>query len=161
MRSCKISSCVGSKKKGNKAEIRQKKRVDIRVVLMTPGTAAELEQPAAAGEDDERDLGVAQDGQLVGLLEQPAPPLRERHLPVDLVLDPPQLDPPSPHVVVEAEAKPSLFFTSFCFVARTKSTVTHRTRHDGPWTRYDFPLAAELGSHSDLPSASAAQYFNS
>ena len=74
---------------------------------MAPGAAAELEQPAAAGEDDERDLGVAQDGQLVGLLEQPAPPLRERHLPVDLVLDPPQLDPPSPHGVCDLSSSHS------------------------------------------------------
>uniref|UniRef100_A0A0A9CST9 Uncharacterized protein n=1 Tax=Arundo donax TaxID=35708 RepID=A0A0A9CST9_ARUDO len=49
------------------------------------------------GEDDERDLGVAKDGDLVRLLQQPVPALGEGHLPVDLVLDPPQLHRPAPH----------------------------------------------------------------
>jgi hypothetical protein len=49
------------------------------------------------GEEDERDLGVAEDGELVGLLEQAVPALGERHLPADLVLDPLQHHLPGPH----------------------------------------------------------------
>jgi len=49
------------------------------------------------GEEDERDLGVAEDGELVGLLEQAVPALGEGHLPADLVLDPLQHHLPAPH----------------------------------------------------------------
>ena len=49
------------------------------------------------GEEDERDLGVAEDGELVGLLEQSVPALGEGHLPADLVLDPLQHHLPAPH----------------------------------------------------------------
>jgi hypothetical protein len=59
--------------------------------------AAELVELAAAGEDDERDLGVAEHGQLVGLLEEPVATLGEGDLPVDLVLDPLQLNSSPPH----------------------------------------------------------------
>jgi len=59
--------------------------------------AAELVELAAAGEDDERDLGVAEHGELVGLLEQAVAALGEGHLAVDLVLDPLQLNPSPPH----------------------------------------------------------------
>ncbi|KAL6596246.1 hypothetical protein ACP70R_047610 [Stipagrostis hirtigluma subsp. patula] len=52
-----------------------------------PGTG-EVIQAAGAGEDKEANLGVAKDGKLVGLLEQPTPPLRERHLPARRVFDP-------------------------------------------------------------------------
>ena len=62
-----------------------------------PLCAAELVELAAVGEDDERDLGVAEHGELVGLLEQSVPALGEGDLAVDLVLDPLQLDPPPPH----------------------------------------------------------------
>jgi hypothetical protein len=61
-----------------------------------PG-AAELVELAAAGEDDERDLGVAEHGELVGLLEQAVAALGEGDLAVDLVLDPLQLDASPPH----------------------------------------------------------------
>ncbi|CAA7387895.1 unnamed protein product [Spirodela intermedia] len=43
--------------------------------------AAELEELAAVGEDDQGNLGIAKDGELVSLLHQPVPPLGERHLP--------------------------------------------------------------------------------
>jgi hypothetical protein len=59
--------------------------------------AAELVELAAAGEDDERDLGVAEHGQLVGLLEEAVAALGEGDLPVDLVLDPLQLNSSPPH----------------------------------------------------------------
>jgi hypothetical protein len=49
------------------------------------------------GEEDERDLGVAEDGELVRLLEQAVPALGEGHLPADLVLDPLQHHLPAPH----------------------------------------------------------------
>jgi len=60
--------------------------------------AAELVELAAAGEDDERHLGVAEHGELVGLLEEAVAALGEGHLAVDLVLDPLQLDPSPPHI---------------------------------------------------------------
>ena len=59
--------------------------------------AAELVELAAAGEDDERDLGVAEHGQLVRLLEEAVAALGEGDLPVDLVLDALQLDSSPPH----------------------------------------------------------------
>lgn len=62
-----------------------------------PGGARELKKLAAVGEDDESDLSVAEHGELVSLLEEAIPPLGERHLPVDLVLDPLQLQPSSLH----------------------------------------------------------------
>jgi hypothetical protein len=61
-----------------------------------PG-AAELVELAAAGEDDERDLGVAEHGELVGLLEQAVAALGEGDLAVDLVLDPLELNSSPPH----------------------------------------------------------------
>jgi hypothetical protein len=62
-----------------------------------PGAGGFIEA-AGAGEDDESDLGIAKDGQLLGLLEQPAPALREGHLPVRRVLDPLDDYLPSPHL---------------------------------------------------------------
>lgn len=55
-------------------------------------------EPAGAGEDDEADLRIAEDGELLGLLQQPAPPLREGHLPVRRVVDPPYHYLPPPHL---------------------------------------------------------------
>ena len=46
-----------------------------------------LVEAAAAGEDDERDLGVAEHGELVRLLEEAVAALAEGHLPVGRVLD--------------------------------------------------------------------------
>ncbi|RWW28997.1 hypothetical protein GW17_00006495 [Ensete ventricosum] len=63
-----------------------------------PGVGGVLIELALGGEDDEGDLRVAEDGDLVGLLEQPRPALGEGHLPIDLVLDPLQLHPPPPHL---------------------------------------------------------------
>jgi len=48
-----------------------------------------VEEFAGGGEDDEADLGVAEDGELLGLLKQPPPPLGEGHLPRRQVVDPP------------------------------------------------------------------------
>lgn len=56
-----------------------------------------VEEVALGGEDDGGDVDVAEDGDLVGLLEQPRPPLGEGHLPAHLVLDPPHLHLPPPH----------------------------------------------------------------
>jgi hypothetical protein len=67
------------------------------VCVTVPLRAAELVELAAVGEDDERDLGVAEDGELVGLLEQAVAALGEGDLAVDLVLDPLELHPPPPH----------------------------------------------------------------
>lgn len=48
-----------------------------------------MEEFAGGGEDDKADLGVAEDGELLGLLEQAPPPLGEGHLPCRQVVDPP------------------------------------------------------------------------
>lgn len=53
---------------------------------------------AGAGEDEDGDLGVAEDADLPGLLDDPIPPLREGHLPIRRVLDPLDLDLPSTHL---------------------------------------------------------------
>jgi hypothetical protein len=57
-------------------------------VMYVPGTG-EVEELPGGGEDDEPDVGVAEDGELLGLLEQPLPPLGEGHLPRRQVVDPP------------------------------------------------------------------------
>jgi hypothetical protein len=62
-----------------------------------PG-AGEFIETAGAGEDDEADLGFAKDGELIGLLEQPTPTLRECHLPARRVLDPLDDCLPSSHL---------------------------------------------------------------
>jgi hypothetical protein len=62
-----------------------------------PG-AGEFIEAAGAGEDDEADLGFAKDGELIGLLEQPTPTLRECHLPARRVLDPLDDCLPSSHL---------------------------------------------------------------
>ena len=56
-----------------------------------------LVEAAAGGEDDQGDLGFAEDGELIGLLEQPVPALAEGHLAARRVLDPLDLDLPPPH----------------------------------------------------------------
>lgn len=63
-----------------------------------PRFSGELEELPFGGEDDERDVSVAQNGDLMGFLEQPSPSLGESHLPTDLVLNPLQLNPPSSHL---------------------------------------------------------------
>jgi hypothetical protein len=73
-------------------------------VRYVPGMAGVLVELPLGGEDDERDLGVAEHGDLVRFLQQPVPALGEGHLSVDLVLDPPQLHRPAPHV---ADTSPS------------------------------------------------------
>jgi len=55
-----------------------------------PG-GGEVVELAVRGEDDDADVGVAEDGELPGLLEQPGAALAEGHLPVHRVLDAPQL----------------------------------------------------------------------
>ena len=55
--------------------------------LYVPFGAGELIEPAVAGEDDDGDLDVAEDGELQGLLHQTVPPLRERHVASVPVLD--------------------------------------------------------------------------
>ena len=60
----------------------------------------EVVEPALVGEDDQRDIGVAEHGELARLLGQAAQPLREGHLPAHAVLDPPHLHlaAPPPHL---------------------------------------------------------------
>jgi hypothetical protein len=61
-----------------------------------PGRAVVVEL-AAAGEDDDADLGVAEHADLPCLLDQSGPALGEGHLPVGRVLDPLDLDLAAPH----------------------------------------------------------------
>ena len=60
--------------------------------------AGELVEPAGAGEDDEADLRITEDGELLGLLEQPVPPLGEGDLPARRVVYPPDHDLSPPHL---------------------------------------------------------------
>lgn len=62
-----------------------------------PGCAGEIVEFAGAGEDDEGDVGVAEDSELLRLLQQSISPLRKRHLPARHVVDPPYHYLPSPH----------------------------------------------------------------
>lgn len=41
-----------------------------------------MAEATGRGEHDESDVDVAEDGELVSLLDEPVPSLRERHLPV-------------------------------------------------------------------------------
>ena len=54
-------------------------------------------EAASTGEDDERQIGIAEDGELPGLLHQPAAALGEGHLSVCRVVDPLDCDLSSPH----------------------------------------------------------------
>ena len=70
--------------------------LDSRKEMNVPaGRAGVLEHPAGAGEDDDADAGIAQHGQLVGLLQQPSPALGKGHLPVRRVLGQLDLDLPT------------------------------------------------------------------
>lgn len=62
-----------------------------------PWTTAKLVQLSSIGEDDKSNLGIAKNGKLIGFLQKSVPSLCKSHLPVDLVLDPLQLYPPSSH----------------------------------------------------------------
>jgi hypothetical protein len=68
-----------------------------------------LVEPAAAGEDDERDLGVAEHGELVRLLEEAVAALAEGDLPVGRVLDALDLDLAPPWLVAGAGRRRLLF----------------------------------------------------
>ena len=70
--------------------VQKRKWIEIRKEY-APGVRGVLVELPFRGEDDDGDLGVAEDGDLVRLLEQPAAALGEGHLPVYLVLYPLQL----------------------------------------------------------------------
>jgi hypothetical protein len=70
--------------------------------VVRPGGAGELVELSPGGEDDEGDLGVAEDGELEGLLEQAVAALGEGDLAAGGVLNPPQLRLP-PHHLRRAE----------------------------------------------------------
>lgn len=65
--------------------------------LFIPG-AGEFVELSPGREDNERDLGIAENGELERLLQQTVPPLRERHLPARGVLYPLHLRFPSHHL---------------------------------------------------------------
>lgn len=70
-----------------------------------PVSAGEVVELAAAGEDDDGDVDVAQHGELLGLLYQSVPALGEGHLPAALVFDSLYLHLPPPHWIVAALRK--------------------------------------------------------
>lgn len=59
--------------------------------------AGELKKLPRAREDDESDLGVAEDSELVRLLEEPTPTFSKSHLSRGLVLDPANCNLASSH----------------------------------------------------------------
>jgi hypothetical protein len=67
--------------------------------ICVPVVVGVLIEAASAGEDDQSDLNVTEDGELVRLLQQPVPTLAEGHLAARRVLDPLDLNltPPHPH----------------------------------------------------------------
>ena len=71
-----------------------------------------MEELAIGGEDEERDLDVAENRELGGLLHQPASPLRERHVAAVLVGDSLHLHFPSPHGA--SDQKKTLISDLFC-----------------------------------------------
>jgi hypothetical protein len=79
----------------------------VQAAVYIPLVAAELVELVAVREDDESDFRITEDGELVRLLEQTVLALGEGHLPVDLVLDPLQLDPSPPHGWALADDRPS------------------------------------------------------
>ena len=78
-----------------------------------PG-AREIIELASTGEDDDSNLRVAQDRQLLSLLQQPIPPLGKRHLPARRIIDPPNHYLPSPH------AGPTSDLTRCCSIHKIK-----------------------------------------
>jgi hypothetical protein len=65
--------------------------------LGLPAAAGEVAEASRGREHEERDIDVAEDGELVGLLDEPVAALGEGHLPVDVVLDPPDGQLHAPH----------------------------------------------------------------
>lgn len=61
-----------------------------------PRAGVLIELPCV-GEDDNSNFSITEDSELPSFLEQPIPPLRERHLPTVRILNPLYLNPPSPH----------------------------------------------------------------
>ena len=70
-----------------------------------------LVEPAGGGEDEQRDLGVAEETELEGLLEEPCAALGEAHLTARPVLDPPELHTPAPR---HTRLRPMCPRLSFC-----------------------------------------------
>lgn len=69
--------------------------------------ARELVKPSLLRKDDHGNLGVAQNRQFVGFLEEAIAPLREGDLPACCVLDPPHLNLPSHHFCTDIAGKSS------------------------------------------------------
>lgn len=65
--------------------------------LRGDGGGEEVEELAGGGEEEEEEVGVAEDGELPGLLEQAVPALVEGGLPLRGVLYPLYLAAPPPH----------------------------------------------------------------
>lgn len=53
-----------------------------------PAPAGEVAEAIGGREHDERDVDVAENGELIGLLDEAIPPLGEGHLPIGVVLYP-------------------------------------------------------------------------
>jgi len=65
--------------------------------LNIPG-ARVLVEAAGAGENHEADLGIAEDSELLSLLEDPVPAFGEGHLPARGVVDPADHNLSPPHL---------------------------------------------------------------
>ena len=118
-----------------------------------------LVEAAAAGEDNEGDLGVAEHGELVRLLEQPVPALGERHLPADLVLDPLQLHLPAAHLFffLRSEAPIPLSL----FLAARSLFLSASCKHFLSLLRLLFLQALSLSSSSvSLAATSSSSSFS-
>lgn len=85
--------------------------------MCIPGIAGVLKEFAFGGEDYEGHFSITMHRDLMCFLEQTRPSLWERHLPIDLVLDPLQLHPSSPHI--------SLYHTLFYYTLQLISSTTN------------------------------------
>ncbi|KAG6530207.1 hypothetical protein ZIOFF_012430 [Zingiber officinale] len=105
--------------------------------MRSPGTGELVELPPS-GEDDERDLGVAEDGELVRLLEEAISPLRKGYLPAGRVLYTPHLGLPPHHRSSSPSAPPDLsketLRDKIRFRRRRRLSI-HLGAVSGPWSQ--------------------------
>ncbi|RRT74377.1 hypothetical protein B296_00032395 [Ensete ventricosum] len=71
--------------------------MDVKLRGSGPSTSGEMAEASGGGEHDESDVDVAQDGQLVGLLDEAISTLGEGHLAIGVVLYPLYLELNSTH----------------------------------------------------------------
>jgi len=91
-----------------------------------PWIAGVLKEFAFGGEDYEGHFSITKHRDLMSFLEQTRPSLGERYLPIDLVLDPLQLHPSSPHILPHTLL---LLPTLGCFDPLVTTTPTRQFSH--------------------------------